>query len=343
MNTYPTKISSLVLPFLLLRCGPFPDIRAIATGDLEPPMLIGALATSPVSAVVRFSEPVGLVEGSIYLTPTIQPSTVECTDNYMSLSFSESLNPGTRYIIESTVHDSAGNRMKFITRFFGFNARIPKIHINEFITRGSSSHPDIVELAVLSSGNLAGVCIYEGTKSNRSDMFMFPSVEVQDGDYVLVHFKPEGISGEIDETESRTASQGKDASENAWDFWVLGGNGLSGNNGTISLYTDPDGALIDCVIYSNRTSGSDETYRGFGGKDVLLRVDELIEEGGWVAQGELMTPEDAVNPEESTSTRSLCRSSDSVDTDSRADWHIVPTKGSTFGAENIDEKYVIPE
>jgi hypothetical protein len=94
------------------------------------------------------------------------------------------------------------------------------------------------------------------------------------------------------------------------------------------------------VLYSKRSSASDTLYRGFGSGETLERVEELAREGGWAARAETVRPEDAVNPEESTATRSLCRGSASADTDRAADWHTVPTRGSTFGAENSDEVYV---
>jgi len=93
------------------------------------------------------------------------------------------------------------------------------------------------------------------------------------------------------------------------------------------------------VLYSNRTSESDERYRGFGTADMLERAEELVRDGGWRIAGARVAPEDGMNPEGSTATRSLCRSSTSTDTDGRGDWHVVPTRGSTFGAENSDEAY----
>ena len=156
------------------------------------------------------------------------------------------------------------------------------------------------------------------------------------GDYVLIHFKPEGIAAEVNEVGDRAASGGKDASDTAWDYWVPGGNGLSGNNGVITVYSNPEGEMIDGVLYSNRTSSSDATYRGFGTKGTLHRAEGLHAQGGWTSTGDIVTPEDAVDPEDSTSTRSLNRQSDGTDTNSKLDWHIVPTRGATFGRANSD-------
>lgn len=343
MSFLPLKLGCLMLPAMLLRCGPFPDLRSIAAGDLEPPVFLGAESTGPYSAIFSFSEPVTPVTGSMAFEPTIQPSAVSCTDNDVLLTFGKVLTPGFPYYVESTVADQAGNRLRFITHFYGFNPRVPHIVINEFITQGSGSHPDVVELLALEDGNLSGVCVVEGTKGVWTDRCVLPSTEVAAGDFILVHFKPDGTAAEIDEVSEPGASGGKDASPTAWDFWVIGGNGLSGNNGVIAAYDKPEGRLLDAVLYSNRTSSSDENYRGFGSKDLMLCADELAAESGWIFEGEQIAPEDGVNPEASTATRSICRASSSVDTNSRADWHIAPTGGASFGAVNTDEVYPEPE
>ncbi len=107
----------------------------------------------------------------------------------------------------------------------------------------------------------------------------------------------------------------------------------------MSIYDRPGGLLLDGVLYSNRSSDSDERYDGFGTLDTLERARQLVADMGWVIGGEKVRPEDAVSPEGSTGTRSLCRSSSSADTDTLLDWHIVPTRGATFGEENSDEVY----
>ena len=187
---------------------------------------------------------------------------------------------------------------------------------------------------------MAGLVLYQGTAASWDNRLVFPAFEVHAGEYVLVHFKPQGLPEERDEPGGPALSGGLDASPVAYDFWVPGGTGLPGNNGVLSLYDRPGGELRDGVLYSNRTSASDSLYRGFGSAATLDRAEELAGEEGWSAAQEGIRPEDAVNPDSSTATRSLCRSSDSRDSDCAADWHTVPTRGSTFGTMNSDERYV---
>jgi hypothetical protein len=178
-----------------------------------------------------------------------------------------------------------------------------------------------------------------GTPSSFDACLVFPSFEVRRGSFIVVHCRPSGDAAEVDETGDPALSGGLDASPTALDFWLRGCTGLGGNNGVVTLYARPGGPLLDGLLYSNRTSGSDERYRGFGGAETLARAEELVREGGWRVAGTAVAPEDAVNPEGSTATRSLCRSSTSEDTDGKEDWHVVPTRGATFGAENRDDRY----
>ena len=182
--------------------------------------------------------------------------------------------------------------------------------------------------------------LYSGAISNWGARFIFPALPIEAGDYVLVHFKPQGTADEINEVEVRNLSGGYDVHPDAWDFWVEEAPGLPSNNGALLLTSQPGGEMLDAVIYSNRRSDSDERYRGFGSRKVLEWVDEIVALGGWHIAGDSAAPEDAIDPEDSTATRSISRSSDSTDSDSRDDWHITPSRGATFGAQNGDEVYV---
>ena len=143
----------------------------------------------------------------------------------------------------------------------------------------------------------------------------------------------------VNETAEKDLSGGLDASYTAFDFWVNGGTGLSGNNGVITLLDRPGGSILDGVLYSNRTSQSDEKYLGFGTLTAMERALELEEMKGWICEENRVRPEDAVNPDGSTATRSLCRKRE-LDTNSRNDWYIVPTRHASFGKENSEEEYV---
>lgn len=340
MKKIHTLLLSVILTCCWFGCLPIEDNRLFPGEDMHPPLLISAAALTEESLSVHFNEPPLADAEDFTLTPSIPVVEAVPEGDTLVLNLGGVQAPGAEYILEGKVKDEHGNSLKFILKFYGFNPSIPEVVINEFTTQGSSTHPDLVEVAVLSPGNMAGLCLYEGTYSDWDDMKIFPSLAVVPGDFILVHFKPQGIPEEVDEIENTAVSGGLDASPDAYDFWVTGGGGLSGNNGVLSLYSSPGADILDGVLYSNRTSSSDETYRGFGSLAVLNRADELVEEGAWIISGDTAAPEDGINPDDSTATRSICRNSDSDDSDRNTDWHIVPTGTSTFGSMNSDEVYI---
>jgi hypothetical protein len=290
---------------------------------------------------LRFDEVVALVAGSLVLEPALAVSEARAVGTSLVIAAAAQV-PGQEYRLEATVQDAQGNSAAVIVRFYGFNTEVPRLLLNEFTPRGSTEHPDLVEIRVLSDGDLAGVVLYQGTPSDWTDRIVFPACRVRAGEYALVHFRPSGSADERNETTARDASGGADAGATAWDFWVAGGQGLSGNNGVLSLYDRPGGLVLDGVLYSIRTSDSDTAYGGFGSASMQARARELVRHGGWIAGSGEVRPEDALSPEGATATRTIARSNSSVDTNGREDWHITPTRGSTWGAENTDECYVPP-
>jgi hypothetical protein len=332
------KTSALLALCLCTCCGPITDIRERLDPDLVPPLLSSVRTLNSEQLELVFNEPTLCRVEGLAIDPILEVLAVRGEDCRLLVQTGPQT-PGLPYQIEAVVEDQAGNGLHFLSRFYGYNGSIPKLLINEFTTRGTGNHPDVVELKVLEEGNLGGVVLYEGTPANYDDRLIFPAFEVAHGEFLIIHFKPQGIPEEIDETEAQNLSGGLDASNQAYDFWIPEGAGISGNNGVITLYSRPGGEILDGVLYSNRKSDSDDRYGGFGTLDSWERAQELAADGGWFISEAQVRPEDAVSPEGSTGTRSICRSSTSVDTDCVSDWHIVPTLGFTFGKENSDEIY----
>jgi hypothetical protein len=348
-STPVLKTCTLLALCLCTCCGPITDMRERLDPDLIPPLLLSLRTLDAEQLELTFDEPPFCRLENLAVDPLLEVLAVHSQECCLLVQLAPQT-PGLPYQLEAVVEDEAGNGLHLLTPFYGFNGQVPALLINEFTTRGTGSHPDAVELKVMEGGNMGGVVLYEGTPGSHDDRLIFPAFEVSTGDFLIIHFKPEGIPQEIDETSAKDLSGGLDVSDQAYDFWVREGAGISGNNGVLSLYDRPGGAILDGVLYSDRTSDSDEKYGGFGTLDSWERAQELTADGGWTISGEQVRPEDAVSPEGSTGTRSICRSTGSansafpdgasVDTDTAADWHIVPTRGFTFGEENSDEVYV---
>lgn len=339
MNSFKILIV-LVLLFIIASCGPLEDYRQFTDRDIQPPIFISMGTLSPNILELQFSEDVLLKTEYLFFDPVINISSAIVEANRIQILFAQDLEPGSLFKIEISVNDLSGNSLTVISDFYGFNSNLPDIIINEFTCQGSTANPDKVELRILSEGNTAGLCIYEGVDTQWDQRKILPPIDVVENDYIIIHFKPSGIAEEIDETDNKDISGGLNVHPDAWDLWVEEGSGLSGNNGTITLFTSPMGSLLDGVLYSNRTSASDEKYRGFGSTVMMNKADRLFELGGWNAQEDLIAPEDAINPEDSTATRSLNREAVFNDSNNSTDWHIVPTSTASFGEINSDLIYI---
>lgn len=302
--------------------------------DLLPPVFNGISVTSATTVIARFDEPVTMAPEAVTVEPDLTVTEVGAGKEVV-ITVATPLTAGRSYTLHTTARDERGNSTTFVARFWGFNPRPPGLVINEFTTQGSKKRPDAIELYVTRDGNLGGVTVYDGSADSYRDHVVLPAIEVAAGDYVVIHATAHGL-GE-DEHADPDQSDHELALPGVWDFWMQEGTGLSGKNGVLTVHAAPGGALLDGVLYSNRTSDSDERYRGFGSKATMLRADRLAELGGWKFAGERIAPEDAVSSAATTSTRSLNRDSSNTDTDSAADWHTVPTRGASFGAVNSDE------
>ena len=302
--------------------------------DLLPPVFNGISVTSATTVVARFDEPVTMAPEAVTVEPDLTVTEVGSGEEVV-ITVATPSTAGRSYTLHTTARDERGNSTTFVARFWGFNPRPPGLVINEFTTQGSKKRPDAIELYVTRDGNLGGVTVYDGTADSYRDHVVLPALEVAAGDYLVIHATAHGV-GE-DEHADPDQSDHELALPGVWDFWMQEGTGLSGKNGVLTVHAAPGGALLDGVLYSNRTSESDERYRGFGSKATMLRADRLAELGGWEFAGERIAPEDAISSAATTSTRSLNRDRAATDTDTAADWHTVPTRKASFGAVNSDD------
>lgn len=311
----------------------FPDM------DLKPPVLLNVIINDGSSLSFTFDEMVSFSREDYKSDPQLDLETWNIENCTLIFHFAEQQIPGKLYKCRSDVQDSTGNVLSFIIRYYGWNPNLPEVVINEFNPEGSGNNPDTVELFIKSDGNTAGLTVFLGTSNYFNEKYVLPSLDVKQGDYIIVHMRPEGISGEINETSDKTESTGKLASDSAWDLWVEGDKPLSGKNGMISLYTNPFGTLIDAVPYSNRVSADSEDYRGWTSATFNM-IEELSFLKVWNTTEGFIRPEDAVFSGGTTGTRSICRSSQSIDSDDKGDWHIVPTGEKSFGQINSDNVYI---
>jgi hypothetical protein len=326
----------LFLSVALVGVGCQPFSRALLEDvDLRPPTLVTTAAVSERAVSLVFTEWVIPEIKSVVFDPPLAITSVSSGATVEIITAAQQI--GLHYRIAANVADGAGNTTWFVASFWGFNANVPQMLINEVATQGSATRPDAVELYVVGGGNLGGVTLLDGVPGDFRDRVVLAAIEVSAGDYVIIHATANGL-GE-DERLNPDESTHALAIAGAWDSWLENGGGLSGNNGVLTLLSNPAGDLLDAMVYSNRTSTSDEAYRGFGSRTTMERADFVAERRAWVHVRERIAPEDAVSSAATTSTRTMGRSSASVDTNAGADWHTVPTRGASFGSANSDERH----
>ncbi len=330
----------IVTPIVIAGCAPLHEGVNLIEGDFHPPRILSVETTDEHTIELGFDKGAEIIPGRLAVSPDLgEPVVSGSGGTRLRLRFPEATVAGVEYVVDAGVQDARGNSLAFLARVYGHNPYPPDLLINELNPRASTTNPERVELVARSSGNLAGITLYNGSPSDYNSRFIFPSVEIEAGDFIILHFRPEGTPEEVNETVAKDESGGSRAVDHAWDYWVAEGGGLPSNNGVLALYTTPRGRIMDAVIWSNRNSESDQLYRGFGTRRMMEWVDEVVGDGGWAVAGYEAAPEDAVDPEGSTATRSIGRNSHSEDTDTRLDWHIVPTSGASFGAPNSDDVY----
>lgn len=261
------------------------------------------------------------------------------TGSTLELHWQEAPQPAREYKLSLTVEDTWGNSNWFILPFWTPHPQGAVLLLNEVNPKGSGNNPDTMEFLCRESGNLKGMCLYLGSSRENEGYYVFPELEVQEGDFILFHCKPQGIDQEITETQNKGESGGLLSSPEAWDVWPESELPMPGTNGVISLYSLPqDGVIQDCLIYTNRQD--DPNHDNLGWTSRVWNQIAGLPDQAWEGLDDGPLPSEALWVDDSTGTRSLCRSSLSEDNNRASDWHTTPTGGSSFGEANTDESYV---
>ncbi len=325
-----------------LSCGPLPAPAIVSAGDMRPPQVLGVRVLDECRIRIDFDEDAQPSdEGFLLYAPSAQgtaPQRVESNSGGIELSWAQALCAGREYRLEGRVADQRGNSLGLSLSLYGYNPRLPSILINEVRTDSSSPRCDLVEFYVASGGLSSGLALCGGTKEDPDWLYLFPDMELAGGEYIVLHLKAD--EGGKDELGSNWAlSGGVDACSAARDLWYPGQASLSKANGVLSLYENPYGAIVDALAYSDRNKDSDSNYGGFGSARMRSRVASLVFAGAWLCEEATALPEDCASSAGTTETRTICRGSASKDEDKKSDWHIAPTRGSSFGSRNGDEVY----
>ncbi len=314
------------------------DGKILTEPDLSPPRLLNISPGEEAELLILFDEEICPESESITLNSGDRAGLTVRRGSTLCLQPERELIPGREYRAALTVEDMKGNSCRFVLPFWGWNPELPPLLINELNPDGSDTNPDCIELICLGAGSTAGLCLYYGTSRHYDYRYILPPLRIEAGDYIIIHCRREYTDGEISESTDKAVSTGKMSYDGAWDLWLPEDRGLSGSNGIVSIYDSPGGKIMDGVVYSNRTSDPEDDRLGWTAATFDPAAD-IYEEEGWDFSSEMIPPEEAAYSGYFSATRSLCRSSDSRDSNSSADWHTVPNSSKSFGWVNTDEEY----
>lgn len=284
-------------------------INAFLDKDNKPPVLLSV--NSVASSVVRldFDEQVKVYGKSF------SPLTARAEGKSVYVTLDASLKGGVQTQLTGRVQDYYGNTTGLEVNVWGYNPNLPKLVINEFITKGTDDNPDRVELLALTSGNLAGMALYNGIPDDYDAIYVFQDIDISAGDFIVVAFVDEDY--EMDKTKA--------------NYFCTSEKLLPNDNGILVLASSPSpGAqIIDVAIYSKYRE--DQEY--FGTNALKQRVQWAIANESWKGP--------AIDSTKSTSKRSMARHLNSEDTDSSSDWYIAnyPKKEDGFGKANTADSY----
>jgi len=330
----------VAIALLSCACGPENLNESILERDVKSPMISSFSLESETSITLVFDEEVQITKEQVSLDSPEAIENVTSDGVKAQIVFAENLTAGKEYLLSAAAFDLAGNTTNFSIKFSGLNAYLPEVLINEVRTDSSGLKTDLIEFVFLSDGNLAGMKVFTETKSQDAPSFTFPSLDVKKGDFLILHMKKTGVEGELNELEKKNYASSVDTNPSAWDLFCEVALPLSKNNGALFLYDHGVGKIVDAFLYTNRTSGSDTKYSGFGSTAFKESALSAQTENEWLFEGENPSPEDCVTSENITAARSFCRSSTSADTNGKVDFHIVPTGKTTFGSVNSEEVYI---
>lgn len=242
-------------------------------GDVRPPVLVAVNQVDSGLLELNFSEDVAIVADSFVFQPNEIQMNPSVEGKRIQVAFSPRLDPGTFCTLSGEAEDWAGNRLKFLISFSGYNEHPARLRLNEIQLGKNSSasnpHRDYIEFLVLESGNLGGITV-EWASSVKTYRYQFPAVDVRAGECVVLHCAPEGIPVERDETGSDCGlSGGIDASLNGRDFWTSVG-GLPDSTGVIAVRLREKDLVCDGLFYADTDKAGALESKAFGGLPRLL-------------------------------------------------------------------------
>ncbi|MDR0628039.1 MAG: hypothetical protein LBG24_00030 [Treponema sp.] len=329
MNTYGYIVLSIGALALCNGCSCSSEsaIQQVLGISAEAPVFLGCKAVSAQEIAFQFSLPVRVV--SLHFDPPLEVTAV--TEGVqVAVMVNQTLQGGEAVTVNMLVEDSRRNTLNLLVPFRTKNDRLPSCMITELRTEYAKPKVEFVELKTLSPGNLGALRLFIASNGDKP-VFEFPPVEVDAGEYLVIHLRSleEGVLNETG--TDRGASQGTEAFPESRDFWVPDTKEKLRKTDAVFLM-DQDDRILDGVVLSENSDASSWA------KAELAEAANLVNrQGAWLPSPD---PPHAVPSKGTTVTRSISRNETAPDRNSAEDWYITTTSGVTPGKANTLKRYV---
>ena len=264
---------------VLAACSPDAGDILMPAGDIRPPAILEAGQRSPGTFSVLFDEDISPVGERYAFDPGGITATPRADGSALEVSLEPPVGAGIPCSLCGEARDASGNVTRFLFSFVGYNERPASLRVNEVQTGKNSSasnpHRDYIEFLAEEGGDLGGVFV-QWSSTAKLASYTFPPCEVRKGAVIVLHYAPEGLAEEIDETGANLgASGGVDASASGRDFWTQAG-GIPDETGIIAVRGREADPPADGLFYVASTkTGAIDSAR------LLAVFAELSDAGLW--------------------------------------------------------------
>jgi hypothetical protein len=317
-------------------CGLFCTVCSCSTGEAaaqvlgassQSPVFLSCKAVSETEIDFQFSLPVKMV--SLRFSPALAVDSVE-NGNIIKVHFSKGPGPGERLTADLVAEDGRGNTINVLAPLRTRNNRIPALCLNELRTENSKPKTEFIEFKMLSAGNLGALRVYIAGYTKNPLVYEFAPVEVNAGEYVLLHLRTPEETCRDEYGKNLDESGGTDAVAGVRDIWIPGSVKLLHKTDAVYVL-DQDDQVIDAVMLAENPGS------GWNKEHFAEAADLLFSQGAWhSAAGTTGGPADAVDTSgvKTAMTRSISRNEKTADTNTASDWYVTATSGLTMGKPN---------
>jgi hypothetical protein len=233
--------------------------------------------------------------------------------------------------VANTLKDTLGKGIDVTANtanFLGF--LVPAVlRLNE-LNPNIGSSLDLIELRVVTGGNILGITVEENLVSSKVTLATLPALQVAVNDLVVVHLNPAVTTTNETTTKGDCVAAAPNCYPNAWD--VRGGaNGMTYNGRVIVVRSANAGALQDGISWYN--SNTAPAGQWFAETNALAAALQWVDCGGVACADNTAAIGISVDMYTSgtAATGNSVRRVSNTDTNAKADWLL---GASSFGAAN---------